>query len=219
LAELRGRKSHLQQAKRLRHDADMKKLSLAMLLAGAMLLRAADQAPARPGFWKRLWGGATDGAGSVWDATKGVGKKAVNVVTAPFGRKDGKEPGDAAAWRNLVMSMKLEPSRVRLTDTRVIGVTVSVVNKGKHAVQLEFPTSLRIDVLVKAEGGRIISRWSDDQRIDREPGILIVNPGERLEYLARISTREMSAGKSFEIEAYFPSYERLRAWRTVVPEG
>ena len=197
----------------------MKKLSIATLLAGAMLLRAADQVPAKPGFWKRLWGGATDGAGSVWDATKGAGKKAVNVVTAPFGRKGGREPGDATPSRNLAMSITLEPSRVRLTDTRVIEATVSVVNKGKHAVQLEFPTSLRIDVVVKAEGGRIISRWSDDQRIDREPGILTVNPGERLEYVARISTREMRAGKPFEIEAYFPSYERLRARRTVVPEN
>ena len=197
----------------------MKKLCIAMLLAGIVLLRAAEEAPAKPGLWKRIWGKTTDGVGSVWDATKGVGKKTADVVTAPFGRKGGKEPGDATPWRNLAMSVKLEPARVRLADTRVIEATVSVVNKGKHAVQLEFPTSLRIDVVVKADGGKIISRWSDDQRIDREPGILLVNPGERLEYLARISTREMSAGKPFEIEGYFPSYERLRARRTVVPEN
>ena len=77
---------------------------------------------------------------------------------------------------------------------------------------------MRIDVVVKAEGGKIISRWSDDQRIEKEPGILLINPRERLEYSAKIATREMTAGRAFEIEAYFPSYDRLRVSRTVVPE-
>src|SRR4029077_14095624 len=112
--------------------------------------------------------------------------------------------------KNLAMSMKLEPAQVRLSDARVIEVTVSVVNNGKTTVHLEFPSSLRIDVVVKAEGGKIVSRWSDDQRIEKEPGILLINPKERLEYSAKISTREMTAGRPFEIEAYFPSYEKLR---------
>lgn len=116
------------------------------------------------------------------------------------------------------MTMKLDPPQVRLSDARVIEVIVSVVNHGKTAVHLEFPTSLRMEVVVKADGGKIVSRWSDDQRIEKEPGILLINPNERLEYSAKISTREMTAGRSFEIEAYFPSYERLRVSRTVVPE-
>jgi hypothetical protein len=47
---------------------------------------------------------------------------------------------------------------------------------------------------------------------------MVINPKERLEYSAKISTREMKAGVTFEIEAYFPSYEQLRTSRTVVPE-
>ncbi|MEO6786468.1 MAG: BsuPI-related putative proteinase inhibitor [Chthoniobacteraceae bacterium] len=199
-------------------SAGMKKLCILACVAALASLRAADEAPAKPGFWKRAFGKTMDGVGSVWDATKSVGKKTADVVAAPFGKKGGKEGGEGTAWRNLAMSVKLEPAKVRLADTRVIEVTVSVVNKGKQAVQLEFPSSLRIEVIVKVEGGRIISRWSDDERIDKEPGILLINPGERLEYSAKISTREMTAGKPFEIEAYFPSYEKLRASRTVVPE-
>lgn len=185
----------------------MKKLFLALCLAGFAPLYAADEAPAKPGFWRRTW-----------DATKSVGKKTADVVTSPLRRKSEGEPSAPVAWKNLAVSMKLEPAQVRLSDARVIEVTVAVVNKGKAAVQLEFPNSLRIDVLVKTEGGKIVSRWSDDQRIEKEPGILLINPKERLEYSAKISTREMTAGKSFEIEAYFPSYERLRASRTVLPE-
>jgi hypothetical protein len=185
----------------------MKKLCIAFCIAGVVALHAADEEPAKPGFWKRTW-----------EATKGVGKKAASVVTPSLRRKSADGPPGATAWQNLAVTMKLEPAHVRLADTRVIDVTVSVVNKGKEAVRLEFPDSLRVEVTVKAEGGKIISRWSEDQRIEKEPGILLINPKERLEYSARISTREMVAGRSFEIEAYFPSYDRLRANRTVVPE-
>lgn len=185
----------------------MKPLCIALLIATLASSSAAEEAPAKPGFLKR-----------VWEATKGVGKKTAEAVTPRLGRKNGAETAAPIVWQNLAVTMKLEPALVRLPDVRAIDVTVSVVNKGKAAVHLEFPTSLRIDVIVKAEGGKIVSRWSDDQRIEKEPGILLINPKERLEYTARISTREMALGRSFEIEAYFPSYEKLRAIRTVTPE-
>lgn len=185
----------------------MKKLCLAFCIAGLVSLRAADEVPAKPGFWERTW-----------NATKGVGKKAAGFVTPGLRRKNVDEAPGASASKSLAVTMKLEPSTVRLPDTRVIEVTVSVVNKGKEAVRLEFPSSLRMDVTLKAEGGKVVSRWSDDQRIEREAGILLINPKERLEYNARVSTRDMVPGRPFEIEAYFPSYERLRAIRTVVPE-
>jgi hypothetical protein len=186
---------------------DMKKLCIAFCIAGFLSAHAAEEAPAKPGFWQRTWG-----------ATKRVGKKSVDAVTPRFFRKKEDAPSGAVAWQNLALTMRLEPSPVRLPDTRVIDVTVMVVNKGKEAVRLEFPSSLRMDVIVKNEGGKVVLRWSDDQRIDKEPGIVIINPKERLEYNARISTRDMAAGRPFEIEAYFPTYERLRASRTVVPE-
>jgi hypothetical protein len=47
---------------------------------------------------------------------------------------------------------------------------------------------------------------------------MLINPRERLEYSAKISTREMKDGETFEIEAYFPGYEQMRVSRTVVPE-
>ena len=196
----------------------MKMLCLLVCLAGLASSRAEEEVPAKPGFLKRALQKTKDGAGTVWDSTKGVGKKAANAVAAPFAKKGRNDPPAATAWRNLAMTMKLEPAQVRLTETRRIEVTVSVVNNGKTAVHLEFPSSLRMDVVVKGEGGKIISRWSDDQPIEKEPGILLINPKEHLEYTAKISTREMTAGRPFEIEAYFPSCERLRVSRTVVPE-
>ena len=195
----------------------MKMLCLVLCAAGLASLRA-DDAPARPGFWKRTFQKTKDGAGTVWDVTKGVGKKTADVVTSPFVKKRTKEPRDAAGARILAMSMTFEPAKVRLPDTRVIEVTVTVVNSGKTPVHLEFPSSLRMEVIVKNAGGKIVSRWSDDQPIEREPSVLLINPRERLEYSARISTREMTGGGRFEIEAYFPGYEQMRTSRAVVPE-
>jgi hypothetical protein len=182
----------------------MKKLWIVLLLAGLVPMQAAAEEPASPGFFRRIWQG-----------TKRVGEKTADVVKAPFRKKGAEEIPAKGAWRKLEMTMKLDPPEVRLPNTRVVDVVVLVVNKGKEAVQLEFPSSLRIDVVVKNETGRILSRWSDDQRIDREPAILLINPKERLEYNARISTRDMSGGGRFEIEAYFPSYEGLRTSRMV----
>ena len=205
-AHLRSLKCDLQHANIISHIVRMKLIRLAVCFAALASLHADDEAPAKKSFWKRAW-----------DTTKDVGKKTTEVITAPFGKKGDKEPRASTAWRNLAMTMKLEPVQVRLPDTRVIEVTVSVVNNGRTAVHLEFPSSLRVDVVVKEERGKMLSKWSDDQPIEKEPGILLINPKERLEYSAKISTREMIAGRPFEIEAFFPSYEKLRVSRTVVP--
>jgi hypothetical protein len=117
------------------------------------------------------------------------------------------------------MTLTLQPSVISAGETRVIDVSVGVVNKGKEAVYLDFPTSQRIEVLVKDESGQVLSRWSDDQRVEKEPGFVLINPGERIEYSARISTREMKAGRTFTVESFFPSYDRLRASRAVVPKS
>jgi hypothetical protein len=208
----------LQPAKIVGHIPAMKMLCLVLCAAGLASLHADDTAPVKPGFWKRTFQKTKDGVGTVWDATKGVGKKTADVVASPFVKKRGQEPRDSAGARSLAMSMKLEPAKVRLADTRVIEVTVTVANSGKKPVHLEFPSSLRMEVIVKTAGGKIVSRWSDDQPIEKEPSVMLINPRERLEYSAKISTREMKGGETFEIEAYFPGYEQMRVSRTVVPE-
>ncbi len=195
----------------------MKMFHLALCAAILAPLHAADEAPARPGFWKRTFQKTADGVGSVWDGTKNVGKKAAGAVAAPFAKKGGKDAAPPPALQNLTMTMKVEPAQIRLPDTRAIEVTVSLVNTGKTGVHLEFPTSLRVDVLVKDARGKMLSRWSDDQPIEKEPGMLLINPRERLEYSAKISTREMTAGQPFEIEAFYPSYEKLRVVKAVTP--
>ncbi len=165
-----------------------------------------------PGFWERAW----VSSGKLWGTTKKVGSTAAHVVTSPFHL--GRKKQDAeSGWRNLSMSMTIEPTTVKLPQAKSVVVTVSVVNTGTQAAQFEFPNTQRIEVLLKAEDGKVLSKWSEDQKVSEDEGFLVVNAGEKLEYTATISTRDMAEGKTYIIEAYFPTFDELRTSRTVVP--
>lgn len=170
-----------------------------------------------PGFLERAWSGAKKGAGSAWDSTKRVGGKTVEIVKSPFRRSGKKSAGEKSGWRQLAMSMTLEPAVVKLPDTRAVRVTIQVVNNSKQPIQLEFPSSQRIEVLVKNETGKVILRSSDDQKLDKEQGFLVINPEERLEYTATVATRDMVVGQAYMIEAFFPNFDQLRASRALMP--
>ena len=101
---------------------------------------------------------------------------------------------------------------------RSLKVTLQLVNKGRKMAQLEFPTSQRIEVLVKNAAGKTVEQWSEDQAFTNDPTVETINPGERLEYSASIATRDLAAGQSYTIEAFFPNYEPLRTSKTLVPE-
>jgi hypothetical protein len=195
----------------------MKKLLPVAMLIQLAFAHGADDAAAKPGFWERAWRSSKNGAGWLWGSTKRAGEKTVSAAKSPFRKGKPNNPDPKAGWNDLAMTMTLEPSVVKLPDTRVIEVTVAVVNKGRQAVELEFPSSQRIEVLVKSEARKVLQRWSDDQRLDKEQGFILINPGERIEYGARVSTRDMVAGQSYQIEAFFPSFERLRASRSILP--
>ena len=120
--------------------------------------------------------------------------------------------------KKLMLSMTVEPQPLKLAETRQMKVTMQVANKSSKLVQLEFPTTQRIEVLVRHASGKLVEQWSEDRSFANEPGMVSINPGERLEYAATLSTRDLAAGESYTVEALFPNYEALRLQRTVVPE-
>jgi len=159
----------------------------------------------KPGFWERAWT-------STKKSTAAVGR----TVARPFG--GSKEKGDSkVGWRNLELTLTLDPEHVKLSNTRALKVGLAVVNRGKTAVQLDFPTTQRIEVLLRKDTSEILSKWSEDQKVEPEQGFLVINPEERLEYSATISTREMKAGQNYFVEAYFPNFPELRGSKTVTP--
>lgn len=139
----------------------------------------------------------------------------------PFRSKDPSEKlqgSKAPNWKKLVMNVELEPQPLKLPETRQLKVRVQLLNKDKRFVQMEFPTSQRIEVLVRNRDGKLVEQWSEDQSFTNEPTMVVINPGERLEYSVSVATRDMNAGETYTIEAFFPNYEPLRIQKQITPE-
>ena len=166
---------------------------LALTVSCSALSAAETQPPAsKPGFLKRA-------ADTLW----------------PF----NKNPGEAKPVAGkLVASITIAPQPVKLADARTFKVTLQLNNKGRKLVQLDFPTTQRIEVLVKDAAGRRVEQWSEDQAFQNEPTLVTINAGERLEYVANVATRDLKAGEAYTVEAFFPNYEKLRATKTITPE-
>jgi hypothetical protein len=121
----------------------------------------------------------------------------------------------ATGFKGLDLGLQADPAPVKVPEIKQLKVTVTLANRSKKIAQLEFPTSQRIEVLVKSKEGKTIEQWSEDQAFNSEPTIVAINPDERLEYAVNVSTRDMVPGQTYTIEAFFPNFEQLRKAITV----
>jgi hypothetical protein len=116
----------------------------------------------------------------------------------------------ATGFKGLDIGLQVDPASVKVGDVKQMKVTVTLANRGKKIAQLEFPTSQRIEVLVKAPEGKTIEQWSEDQAFNNEPTMVTINPSERLEYIVNVATRDMAAGQTYTVEAFFPNFDQLK---------
>jgi hypothetical protein len=121
----------------------------------------------------------------------------------------------ATGYKDLDIGLAIEPAKVTLPETKQIKVTIKLVNRGKKLVQLHFPSSQRIEVLVKTKDGKQIEQWSEDQAFTDEPSMVTIDPDERIEYPVTVSTRDMVAGETYTVEAFFPNFDQLRKSVTI----
>jgi len=122
-------------------------------------------------------------------------------------------------WKRLTLTMTVEPLPLKITETRQLKVSLQLLNRSRKLIQLEFPTTQRIEVLVRNATGKMVEQWSEDQSFASEATIVAINPGERLEYTVPISTRDMTAGQSYTIEGFFPNFEQLKTSKKITPEN
>lgn len=130
----------------------------------------------------------------------------------------GGSGSDSGRSKKLTLEMRLDPQPLKLSESRQIHATVVLRNNSKKFVGLEFPTTQRIEVLVRDKTGKVITKWSDDRAFENEPSYVSLNPGERLEYSALLATRDMHAGESYLVESFFPNFDELKVRKSVVPE-
>ncbi len=98
-------------------------------------------------------------------------------------------------------SLVVNPQDPVLKDQRELGVTYTVRNNSNDLTRMEFPTTQHIEILARNAAGVVVERWSDDRGFQREEGIVVINPRERIEYREKISTREMRVGQAYSVEA------------------
>ncbi len=124
----------------------------------------------------------------------------------------------ALRGRKFSLTISLDPLPVKLSEQRQLRVTLILTNRSGNFVHLQFPTTQRVEILVRNSAGKLVTQWSEDQSFANEPSYIAINPGERVEYTESIPTREMVAGQPFTIEGFFPNYDELKTHRTIIPQ-
>lgn len=108
---------------------------------------------------------------------------------------------DSVGEKQPASSLSVDPSSPELNEARDVNVTYTVRNTSNKLTRLEFPSSQRTEFLTRKASGEVIDRWSDDRAFEAEEEIVVINPQERIEYQAKIPTRDMKAGESYNVEA------------------
>ncbi len=110
----------------------------------------------------------------------------------------------------LVLSLELSPQPVKLSEVRQLDVRLTVTNKGKRGSPLDFPNEQRIEIYLRNSTETVLTKWSDNHAFADEPGSVLINPGEHVDYMTTIATRELAPNKVFIVEVFFPNYPELR---------
>jgi hypothetical protein len=131
----------------------------------------------------------------------------------PFGPSEKIPTYKNPKIRGLALTVELPSEPVKLSETRQLPVHILMTNRGGKAIELQFPTEQRIEILLHDSNGRIVTRWSDNRAFEEKPSTLLINPGEHVEYSETIATRELEPGRVFTVEVTVPAYPELDAQR------
>jgi hypothetical protein len=131
----------------------------------------------------------------------------------PFGASEKIPEYKNQKLRGLVLAIQLPQEPIKLSEMRQLPVRVTLTNRGDHAVELSFPSEQRIEILLHDSTGRVVTRWSENRAFENQPGNLLINPNEHVEYSETIATRELVPGKVFAVEVLMPAYPELDVQR------
>ncbi len=80
---------------------------------------------------------------------------------------------------------------------------------GNRMIPLDFPTDQRIEIQLLNSADVVLTKWSENHAIKEKLGTILINPGEHVEYKENIATRDLTPGKVFTVEVFFPKYPEL----------
>jgi hypothetical protein len=131
----------------------------------------------------------------------------------PFGSSQKIPEYKNRKLRGLALAIELPEGAIKLSEMRQLPVHITLTNRGDRAVELSFPDEQRVEILLRDSAGRVVTRWSENRAFENQPGNLLINPNEHVEYSETIATRELAPGKVFTVEVTVPAYPELDAQR------
>jgi intracellular proteinase inhibitor BsuPI len=134
----------------------------------------------------------------------------MNRVIHPFSSSPRLPQYKDPRIRGLELQLQLSPQPIKLSETRQMEVKLLVTNRGKRAVELNFPTDQRIEIYLRNSAETVLTKWSDNHAVSEKPETVLINPDEHVEYVQPIATRELTPDKVFTVEVFLPNYPELR---------
>ena len=130
-------------------------------------------------------------------------------ILHPFSSSDVLPKYNDRRLRGLVLDLQVSPQPVRLSEIRQMEVKVTVTNMANRMIQLDFPNDQRIEIQLLSAGEVVLTKWSENHAIKDKPGTVLINPGEHVEYKESIATRDLTPGRVFTADVFFPKYPDL----------
>ena len=128
----------------------------------------------------------------------------------PFGRGETLPEYNDPRLRGLVLTLELPAQPLKLSEARQMKVKITLTNKGKRPITLEFPDAQRFEIYLRNSAETVLATWSDNHAFADVVGSVFINPQEHIEYVETIATRELTTNKVFIAEVFFPKYPELR---------
>ncbi len=128
----------------------------------------------------------------------------------PFSRGEKLTEYTDPKLNGLVLTLEIVPQPIKLSEVRQMNVKITLTNKAKRPITLEFPDSQRFEIYLRNAADTILTTWSDNHAFAEVIGSVFINPQEHIEYNETIATRELTANKVFTAEVFFPKYPELR---------
>jgi hypothetical protein len=139
-------------------------------------------------------------------------------ILHPFSSSEVLPKYDDRKLRGLVLDLQVSPQPVRLSEVRQMEVKVTVTNMGNRMIPLDFPTDQRIEIQLLNAADAVLTKWSENHAIKDKPGTILINPGEHVEYKENIATRDLTPGRVFTADVFFPKYPELHVRQKFLTE-
>lgn len=119
--------------------------------------------------------------------------------------------GPKAKQTGVTIAVDYAPKPVRAGNAKSMTVTVGIVNDSGRQITLSNETGQRIEILLREPTGRVLTRWSESRSFDTKLTSSLINPGERISFVEKVSTRELRSGANYVLEAFVPGTANLKA--------